>query len=322
MTARLLDGKAASAAIRKEVADGIAALRKERGIAPSLTIVLVGRDPASQVYTRSKARTSREVGMGGDLIQLPEETSQEELLGVVGRLNRDAVVHGILVQLPLPPHIDAGKILESVDPAKDVDGFHPLNAGRLLLARARTASGPGAIPFPGFAPCTPAGIVELLRRHQVPIGGREVGILGRSNIVGKPLALLLLAEDATVTICHSRTRDIAAVAARAEILVCAVGRKAFVRAAHIRPGAVVVDVGVHRCETEQEAQELFGEDPGRFREIREKGYTLVGDVHPAEALEHASYFSPVPGGVGPMTIAMLLRNTLLAAQRQGTVAVR
>ena len=167
MTARLLDGKAASAAIRKEGADGIAALRKERGIAPSLTIVLVGRDPASQVYTRSKARTSREVGMGGDLIQLPEETSQEELLGVVGRLNRDAVVHGILVQLPLPSHIDAGKILESVDPAKDVDGFHPLNAGRLLLARARTASGPGAIPFPGFAPCTPAGIVELLRRPDV-----------------------------------------------------------------------------------------------------------------------------------------------------------
>jgi methylenetetrahydrofolate dehydrogenase (NADP+)/methenyltetrahydrofolate cyclohydrolase len=305
MTARILDGRRASEEIRREVAAGVEALRRERGIAPNLAIVLVGDNAASRVYTRSKSRASREVGMEGDLIQMPEQTRQEELLGLVQRLNRDARVHGILVQLPLPPHIETGVILEAVDPAKDVDGFHPVNAGRLLSG------------LDSLLPCTPAGIVELLRRHEIPLTGREAVVLGRSNIVGKPVAVLLLRENATVTICHSRTKDIASVTSRADLLICAIGRKAFVRTEHIRPGAVVVDVGINRCESVEEARELFGENGARVQEVREKGHTLVGDVHPAEAMAVASWFSPVPGGVGPMTIAMLLRNTLLAATRQG-----
>ena len=304
MTARILDGRRASEEIRREVAAGVRTLREERGITPNLAIVLVGENPASRVYTRSKSRASAEAGMAGDLIRIPEQASQEELLDLVRRLNDDPAVHGILVQLPLPPHIDTGAILEAVDPAKDVDGFHPLNAGRLLSG------------LDSLLPCTPAGIVELLRRHEIPLSGREAVVLGRSNIVGKPVAVLLLREHATVTVCHSRTRDLASVTSRADLLVCAIGRKAFVRAEHIRPGAVVVDVGINRCESVEEARDLFGGDPARLQEVREKGHTLVGDVHPAEAMAVASWFSPVPGGVGPMTIAMLLRNTLLAATRQ------
>ena len=307
MTARILDGRRLAAELRRETAEGVAALKGSAGITPRLSIVLVGDDPASRVYTRGKARASAEVGMVGDLIPLPGSTAQADLLALVGRLNADPSVHGILVQLPLPAHIASEAVLEAIDPAKDVDGFHPLNAGRLLTGGAGAA---------GFVPCTPAGIIELLRRNGVPMAGRHAVVVGRSNIVGKPAAVLLLRENATVTICHSRTPDLETITTQADILVSAVGRKAFLRERHIARGAAVVDVGMNRCEDPEEARELFAGDPARIREVREKGSTLVGDVHPAEALEKAGWFTPVPGGVGPMTVALLLSNTLRAARLQ------
>jgi methylenetetrahydrofolate dehydrogenase (NADP+)/methenyltetrahydrofolate cyclohydrolase len=301
LTARILDGAAIAEVVRGEAALEALSLKASHGVTPKLAVVLAGDDPASAIYVRNKERACREAGMASDIIRMPAP-SREELLTAVRRLNRDPQVHGILVQLPLPAGIDASDVLMAVDPAKDVDGLHPENAGRLLAG------------LPGFVPCTPAGILEILKRSQVALAGREAVVLGRSQIVGKPIAVLLLGENATVTVCHSRTREIAAVARRADVLVAAIGRPAFVTSEFIKPGAVVVDVGINRCTKLAEAAQFWPGDERRQEEIRKRGVTLVGDVHPAHVLAAASAFTPVPGGVGPMTIAMLLMNTLRAAR--------
>jgi methylenetetrahydrofolate dehydrogenase (NADP+) / methenyltetrahydrofolate cyclohydrolase len=281
MTATLIDGKARAAALRAEVAAGVAAFRAEAGRAPGLAVVLVGEDPASSVYVRSKGRATREAGMEGWEHRLPADTDTATLIAVVERLNADPAVDGILVQLPLPPQVDTPAVLQAVDPAKDVDGFHPVNAGRL------------AAGLPALVPCTPLGCLLLLRDIHPHLAGLEAVVIGRSNIVGKPMAQLLLAESCTVTIAHSRTRDLFQHVRRADIVVAAVGIPGFVAGEWIKPGATVIDVGINRT------------DAG-----------LTGDVDFASAREVAGAITPVPGGVGPMTIACLLRNTLDAARRR------
>jgi methylenetetrahydrofolate dehydrogenase (NADP+)/methenyltetrahydrofolate cyclohydrolase len=303
VSARTLDGTAAARAVRDDVAAGVAALRASTGVTPGLTVVLVGEHAASDSYVRGKEKAAREAGMRSEVLRLSAEAGEAEILAAVRRLNADPRVHGILVQLPLPDDVDAAKVLESIDPAKDVDGFHPVNAGRLLIG------------LPGLVPCTPAGVIELLKRHAVRLAGRKAVVLGRSNIVGKPMAILLLRENCTVTIAHSRTPDVAEVAAQADLLVAAVGRPGFVRGTFIKPGAAVVDVGIHALRTEAEVRAIFGDDDAKLRVLREKGTVLGGDVAAREAAERAAWLSPVPGGVGPMTIAMLLSNTLEAARR-------
>jgi len=302
-TPQALDGAALARHVRAEVAEGCRRLAESRGIVPGLTVVLVGDDAASQIYVRNKEKAARTAGMRSVVERLPVTTGQDDLLRVVERLNRDRDVHGILVQLPLPGDIDAQRVLDAIDPRKDVDGFHPLNAGRLLAG------------LPGVVPCTPAGILRLLRHHDVPLSGRRAVVLGRSNIVGKPIALLLLRENCTVTICHSKTADLAEVAATADVLVAAIGRLALVTGEFIKPGAAVVDVGIHRVTDEGTCRRLYGDDPARLAAVRDKGGTLVGDVHPLEARAKAGWLTPVPGGVGPLTIALLLENTLAAAVR-------
>ena len=277
--AKILDGKAVAARIRAEVAEGVAGLR-ERGVPVRLDVVLVGDDPASATYVRMKQRDCAEVGMESETHRFGADVSQEELAALVEGLNRDASVSGFFIQLPLPPGLDALPLISAVDPAKDVDGLSPLSAGRL------------AVGLPSLLPSTPHGVVQLLSRSGVEIGAREAVVVGRSNLVGKPLAQLLLRENATVTICHSRTKNLPEVTRRAEILVVAVGRRGFVGAEHVREGAVVVDVGIHS---------------------REEG-GLTGDVRFEEVERVASCITPVPGGVGPMTRAMLLYNTLEAAR--------
>ena len=304
MSARALDGLATAKAIREDVARGVAALHAERGVVPGLTVVQVGEHPASQVYVRGKEKAAREAGMKSEIVRLPASAGETEILAAVVRLNEDRSVHGILVQLPLPAGVDEHRILAALDPAKDVDGFHPVNAGRLLIG------------LPGIVPCTPAGIIALLVRHGIELAGRHAVVLGRSNIVGKPTALLLLREQCTVTICHSRTRDLAAVAAGADVLIAAIGRPGYVRGAFVKPGAVVVDVGIHTLTDAAQVREVFGDDQDRLAALRRKGSVLCGDVHP-EAAVRAAWLSPVPGGVGPLTIAMLLRNTLDAARAAG-----
>jgi methylenetetrahydrofolate dehydrogenase (NADP+)/methenyltetrahydrofolate cyclohydrolase len=279
----IIDGKAIAAALRREVADRVAAFRRQRGSAPGLAVVLVGDDPASRVYVASKGRATREVGMVSLEERLPDTVSEAELLATIDALNRRADVHGILVQLPLPGHIDSARVIEAIDPAKDVDGFHPINVGRL-------AAGAG-----GLVPCTPAGCLILAKSVRDRLEGLEAVVIGRSNIVGRPMAQLLLRENCTVTIAHSRTRALPEVARRADLLVAAVGRPEMVRGDWIKPGAIVLDVGIQR---------VAGPE-GRSR--------LVGDVAFAEALQVAGAVTPVPGGVGPMTIACLLANTLSAA---------
>jgi methylenetetrahydrofolate dehydrogenase (NADP+)/methenyltetrahydrofolate cyclohydrolase len=284
MTARIIDGKAIAAALRREVAAGVAALQRERGVTPGLAAVLVGEDPASQVYVKTKAKATREAGMASFEHRLPADTGEAALLALIARLNAQEDVDGILVQLPLPRHIDGAKVIEAIDPAKDVDGFHPVNVGRL-------ASGARAV-----APCTPTGCVRLAKSVQADLTGLEAVVIGRSNIVGKPMAQLLLAENCTVTIAHSRTRDLAAVVRRGDLVVAAAGRAEMVRGGWIKPGAIVIDVGIQR---------VAGPD-GASR--------LVGDVAFAEAAEVAGAITPVPGGVGPMTVACLIANTLEAAR--------
>ena len=306
--ARLLDGNATARQIRAEVAAGCAQLAAGTGVIPGLTVVLVGDEPASRVYVRNKERAAIQAGIRSRVVQLPGDSGQDEILTAVETLNRDAAVHGILVQLPLPDGVDAQRVIEAIDPDKDVDGFHPIHAGRLLIG------------LPGFVPCTPAGILELLRRNHIPVAGRRAVVIGRSNIVGKPMAILLLREHGTVTVCHSRTPNLAEVAAEADILVAAVGKLALVGAEFIKPGAVVVDVGIHAVTDEPTVRRLFGDDPERLRILREKGSTLAGDVHPLEARARAGWLTPVPGGVGPLTIAMLLRNSLRAARLAAGVA--
>jgi len=288
MTAEIIDGKAFAATVRARVAEQVARLKDAHDITPGLAVVLVGEDPASQVYVRNKGRQTLEAGMASFEHRLPAETSEAELLDLVGRLNADPEVHGILVQLPLPPHLDSDLVINAIDPAKDVDGFHISNVG--LLATGQKA----------MVPCTPLGCLMLLRDHHGALSGMEAVVLGRSNIVGKPMAQLLLRDSCTVTVAHSRSRDIEAVCRRADILVAAVGRPGMVGADWIKPGATVIDVGINRVPAPEKGE-------GRTR--------LVGDVDFAAAREVAGAITPVPGGVGPMTIACLLANTLTACCR-------
>ena len=290
MTARRIDGKAAAAAVRERVAAGVADFERRTGRPPGLATVLVGEDPASAVYVRSKNRATAEAGMASFAHNLPETTGEDELLQLVTNLNADERVDGILVQLPLPKQIDSTRVIETIEPSKDVDGFHPVNAGRL------------ATGLPSLVACTPYGCLYLLRHELGELSGLNAVVVGRSNIVGKPMAQLLLGENCTVTIAHSRTRDLPEVVRRADIVVAAVGRAEMVRGDWIKPGACVIDVGINRVPTED----------GKGR--------LVGDVAYDEAAEVAAAITPVPGGVGPMTIAMLMRNTLVAAHRRAGLA--
>ncbi len=298
---RLIDGKRIAQAIKQEVATEVSELTS-RGIQPGLAAVLVGNNPASRVYVRNKTRSCRKLGIHSEQVNLPGEISTPELLTEIGRLNRSDHIDGILVQLPLPAQIDAGHILNAVHPAKDVDGFHPLNVGKLCAGN------------PTFIPCTPAGILEILLREEIALAGRNAVVIGRSNIVGKPLALLLLQQHCTVTICHSRTRNLARVSSRADILVAAVGRPGLVTSDFIKEGSTVIDVGMNRAETKEQVIHLFGKDAQRLETFRRKGSCLVGDVHPLQAQGVAGAITPVPGGVGPLTIARLMKNTLLACR--------
>lgn len=301
--AQILEGRFVADQIKQEVAADVARLLTEHGIKPRLAAVLVGDDDASAVYVRNKVRACAEVGIESDQRRLPATTTTDELLALVRDLNQNKEVDGILVQLPLPRQIDEAAIIEAVDPAKDVDGFHPSNVGLLAMGQAR------------FIPCTPAGIIELLDRNQIEIAGANVCVVGRSQIVGRPVASLLLQRDATVTICHSRTRDLSDVTRRADILVAAIGRPAFIRGDYIKPGAVVIDVGVNKITDPNETDSVFGDEAERRIEaIEKRGYTLIGDVHPAEADAVAGWRTPVPGGVGLLTVAMLMKNTLQAAK--------
>jgi methylenetetrahydrofolate dehydrogenase (NADP+) / methenyltetrahydrofolate cyclohydrolase len=298
---RLLDGRRVAEDLRRETAVEVAALTAGGRAAPRLAAVLVGEDPASAVYVRSKARACKEAGIDAEIHKHPHDLPEADLLRLVEELNGRPEVDGILIQMPLPAQIHARRIISAVAPAKDVDGFHPINVGRLWSGE------------PALVPCTPLGVIELLDRSGVPIEARRAVVIGRSDIVGKPMAALLLHRHATVTICHSRTPDLAAVAAQADILVAAIGKAAFVTGEFIKPGATVVDVGMNQIRDEALAARLFDGDAVRLEEIRKKGYTLVGDVHPADARRRAGAFTPVPGGVGPLTVALLLRNTLRAA---------
>ena len=289
MPAELLDGISVARAIRDEVAAAVL-VQQARGVVPGLAVVLVGEDPASTVYVRNKGRACEAAGMHSVTIRLPDATTQTELLAVVDQLNADPAIHGLLVQMPLPKQCNADEVIRRIDPAKDVDGFHPINAGKLIIGEKD-----------GFAPCTPAGVMELLKRYSIPTSGAEVVIVGRSNIVGKPMASLLIQPgvDATVTICHSRTRDLHAHTRRADILIAAIGRAKFVTADMVKAGATVIDVGINRVD-----------------EPRAKnGYVLAGDVDFAAVSAVAGRITPVPGGVGPLTIAMLLKSTVIAASR-------
>jgi methylenetetrahydrofolate dehydrogenase (NADP+)/methenyltetrahydrofolate cyclohydrolase len=309
VAARRLDGAAVAREIRAEVAREVAEVSRRHGIVPRLAAVLVGDDPASLVYVGSKVAACRAVGMRSEEVRLPAAVRRDEVAARVRALGVDPDVDGILVQLPLPPGLDRPAVLQAIDPAKDVDGLHPLNAGRLFLR------------LDAPVPCTPAGILELLDRSGVEIAGRRAVIVGRSDIVGRPLAWLLLGRDATVTVCHSKTRDLPAVTREADILVAAIGRPAFIRAAHIRPGATVIDVGINRVADRALLEAIFGAGHPRVARARERGYALVGDVHPVEAAGVAGRLTPVPGGVGPLTIACLLRNTVRAAVRRRAAAL-
>jgi methylenetetrahydrofolate dehydrogenase (NADP+)/methenyltetrahydrofolate cyclohydrolase len=309
MGARILDGAAVAAAIREEIRPAVAAFQAAHGRRPGLGIVLVGDDPASHVYVRNKIRSGMDVGFAVDLERLPASATLEDVLAVVRRLNRSPVHDGVLVQSPLPLGDEAERVVfDTIAPEKDVDGFSPVNVGYLVQKRPR------------LVPCTPAGILELLDRSGVPIAGRHAVVIGRSDIVGKPMALMLLHRDATVTICHSKTADLPRMAASADILVAAIGRAAFVTREFIRPGATVVDVGMNRVDDPAIVERLFPPGSRKREQFAAIGSVLVGDVHPAAA-EVAGAITPVPGGVGPLTVAMLMKNTLAAATaREGALA--
>ena len=300
MTARLLDGLKIRDQIFAELQDEIPAL-VAAGIRPGLAAVLVGENPASQLYVKSKIAACEQLGLASWLLTPPATVSTQDLLSVVDSLNRDNNVDGILVQLPLPPQVDTKRILEAVDPAKDVDGFHPVSLGRLVSGR------------PGLVACTPAGCMEILRRSNIPIEGANAAVLGRSDIVGKPMALLLMHANATVTICHSKTRDLPEIVRRADIVVAAMGKAGFVQADWLKTGSAVIDVGTNTIKDPAEAERLLRNFPARLEKFRAKGSILVGDVHP-DAINTAGALTPVPGGVGPMTITMLMSNTVKAAR--------
>lgn len=306
MSARILSGKEIAEAIKAEVKAEVSELSKIHDLVPGLTVVRVGDDPASSVYVGNKVRTAEELGIVSQHIHLGSDVSEDEVIGHVERLNSDDNVDGILVQLPLPGHISENRILDRIDPAKDVDGFHPINAGRLMQGHS------------ALAPCTPAGVIEILKRCSIDIAGKHAVVVGRSNIVGKPMAMLLLQENATVTICHSRTVDLESITRSADILVAAIGRAGFIRGSHIGEGATVIDVGINSVTDQAFARELFGPDEieKRLAAIEKRGATLVGDVNPREATEKAANFTPVPGGVGLLTVAMLMKNTVTAARQR------
>jgi methylenetetrahydrofolate dehydrogenase (NADP+)/methenyltetrahydrofolate cyclohydrolase len=302
MTAAVLDGAATAREIKDELRADVASLAV-RGVRPGLGVLLAGDDHASAVYVRSKTRACEDLGLHHETATLPASATTVEVMARVEDYNRRSEIDGILVQLPLPPQVDTERVLRLVRPSKDVDGFHPENVGLLVQKRPR------------FVACTPAGIMELLRRSEIPVAGKRAVVVGRSDIVGKPMALLLLHADATVTICHSKTRDLPSVTREADLLVAAIGRPGLVRAEHVKPGAVVVDVGMNRVEDPARARELVGEE--RAAQVAQKGYVLVGDVHAPSVREVASALTPVPGGVGPLTIALLMRNTVRAAAARG-----
>jgi methylenetetrahydrofolate dehydrogenase (NADP+) / methenyltetrahydrofolate cyclohydrolase len=297
---KILDGAAIAAAIRLEVAEEAKRLAAQ-GIQPGLAAVLVGHVPASEIYVRSKVQACAELGLYSDLIEPPDTVTTEDMLDLVESLNSRDDIDGILIQLPLPPQVDAKALLDAVSPAKDVDGFHPVNAGRLQAGR------------PALAPCTPAGVVEILKRSGIPIAGQHAVVLGRSDIVGKPAAMLLLHENATVTICHSKTRGLGEITRQADILVAAIGRPGFVTPEMVKPGTALIDVGINRLTTREEFNRFFAGNAKREAAFEKRGSTIVGDVHP-KAFEIAGAYTPVPGGVGPLTIAMLMANTVRAAK--------
>ncbi|HEY4962726.1 MAG TPA: bifunctional 5,10-methylenetetrahydrofolate dehydrogenase/5,10-methenyltetrahydrofolate cyclohydrolase [Candidatus Limnocylindrales bacterium] len=305
MAAIILDGTKIAAQIRAEVGEEVKQLTAD-GLRPGLAVVLVGHNPASEIYVRSKVKACEELGIMSEKITPPESSTTEELLALVVDLNRRDDIDGILVQLPLPAHVDAKKVLLAVSPDKDVDGFHPMNVGYLSTQR------------PGLVPCTPAGVIEILKRSNIAIAGAEAVVVGRSDIVGKPVAMLLLNGNATVTVCHSKTRDLPGVCRRADILVAAIGRTGMITPEYVKPGATVIDVGMNKITDPVEFQKFFAGDAKREQSFKKNGSTLIGDVHPKVA-EVAGALTPVPGGVGPLTIAMLMSNTVKAAKlRRGS----
>jgi len=308
MPATILDGRKIANDIRGEVAAEVKTMA-DAGVRPGLAAILVGSNPASEIYVRGKVKACQELGIYSEQLTPPESVTTEDLLALVDDLNGRNDIDGILVQLPLPPQVDAKKVLMAVDPAKDVDGFHPVNVGFLSTQRL------------GLVPCTPAGVVEILKRSNIPTAGREAVIVGRSDIVGKPAAMLLLNSNATVTVCHSKTRDLPGTCRRADILVAAIGRAGMITGDFVKPGATVIDVGINKVTDPAEFKRLFAGNARREQIFRNKGATLVGDVHPNVA-EVAGAITPVPGGVGPLTIAMLMSNTVKAAKmRRGSGVV-
>lgn len=307
MPAATLDGNKIAAEIRSEVAAAVKSM-SSAGLRPGLAVVLAGNNAASEVYVRGKVKACEETGIYSEKHTPSQDVSTQELLALVDDLNRRDEIDGILVQLPLPPQVDSKKVLLAVDPAKDVDGFHPMNVGFLSTQR------------PGLVPCTPAGVMEMMERYGIKIAGQEAVVIGRSDIVGKPMAMLLLNANATVTVCHSKTRDLAETCRRADILVAAIGRAGMVTREFVRPGATVIDVGMNRVSDAGEFSRLFPDNPKRQESFRSKGSVLVGDVHP-EVAEVAGAITPVPGGVGPLTIAMLMSNTVKAARMRRGNAV-
>jgi methylenetetrahydrofolate dehydrogenase (NADP+)/methenyltetrahydrofolate cyclohydrolase len=297
---KILDGAAIATQIKQEVAEEVKRLAAQ-GVRPGLAAVLVGHVPASEIYVRNKVQTCAELGLFSELIKPPDTVTTEDLFDLVSSLNSRDDIDGILIQLPLPKQVDAKALLDSVSPAKDVDGFHPINAGRLQAGR------------PALAPCTPAGVVEILKRSGIPISGKNAVIVGRSDIVGKPAAMLLLHENATITICHSKTHDLGAVTRQADILVAAIGHPGFITPEMVKPGAVIIDVGINRIDTRADFDKFFAGNAKREAAFMKRGSVIVGDVHPA-AFELSSAYTPVPGGVGLLTIAMLMSNTVRAAK--------
>jgi methylenetetrahydrofolate dehydrogenase (NADP+)/methenyltetrahydrofolate cyclohydrolase len=300
MPATILDGTKIAHQIRSEVAAEVRAMAAA-GVRPGLAVVLVGHNPASEIYVRGKVKACEEIGVYSETHTHPDTATTDDLLALIDDLNRRDPINGILVQLPLPPQVDSKKVLMAVDPTKDVDGFHPVNVGFLSTQR------------PGLVPCTPAGVIEILTRSNIPIAGQEAVVVGRSDIVGKPVAMLLLNANATVTVCHSKTRDLPEVCRRADILVAAIGRAGMITRDFVKPGATVIDVGMNKVTDPVEFARLFAGNPKREETFQLKGSTLVGDVHP-EVAEVAGAITPVPGGVGPLTIAMLMFNTVKAAK--------